>query len=147
MIPSTWRSGGCHSCDSKNRAHRKYMNSPRSGSAEFFFFPQLQGAVTEFRGCRSIPRPHRAKGIRPSYFLSSRFLRSAPSPPRKHGALRSQKPLKLIRDGEIEGSGIFIPNTYSLHCHHQTDSALTWAAVEAILIFHYCVGKVTRQCP
>ena len=26
---------------------------------------------------------------------------------RKHGALRPQKPLRLIRDGEVEGSGIF----------------------------------------
>ena len=41
---------------------------------------------------------------------------------RKHGALRLQKPLKLIRDGEAGGSGIFISNTYSLHCyHHQND--------------------------
>ena len=32
---------------------------------------------------------------------------------RKHWALRPQKPLELIRDGEAGGSGIFIPNTYS----------------------------------
>ena len=32
-------------------------------------------------------------------------------------ALRPQKPLRLIRDGEVEGSGSFILNTYSLHCH------------------------------
>ena len=48
---------------------------------------------------------------------------------RKHWALRPQKPLRLIGDGEVGGSGIFISNTYSLHCHHQNDSALTWAAV------------------
>ena len=42
---------------------------------------------------------------------------------RKHWALRPQKPLRLIRDGEVGGSGIFISNTYSLHCHHQNDSA------------------------
>ena len=42
----------------------------------------------------------------------------------KHGALRPQKPLRLIRDGEVGGSGIFISNTYSLHRHHQNDSAL-----------------------
>ena len=54
---------------------------------------------------------------------------------RKHGALCSQKPLGLIRDKEIGGSGIFISNTYSLHCHHQNDSALWWAAVWAILMF------------
>ena len=48
---------------------------------------------------------------------------------RKRGALRPQKPLKLITDGEVGGSGIFISNTYSLRCHHQNDSALRWAAV------------------
>ena len=46
---------------------------------------------------------------------------------RKHGALRPQKPLRLIRDGEVGGSGILYFNTYSLHCHHQNDSALKWA--------------------
>ena len=40
-----------------------------------------------------------------------------------------KKPLRLIKDGEVEGSGIFISNTYSLHCHHRNDSALRWAAV------------------
>ena len=43
---------------------------------------------------------------------------------RKHGALRPQKPFRLSRDGEVGGSGIFIFNTYSLHCRHQNDSAL-----------------------
>ena len=47
----------------------------------------------------------------------------------KHGALRRQKPFRLIRDGEVGGSGLIISNTYSLHCHHQNDSALRWAAV------------------
>ena len=54
----------------------------------------------------------------------------------KHGALRPLKPLTLIRDGEVWGSGIFISNTYSLHCHHQNDSALRWAVVWAIFMFH-----------
>ena len=63
------------------------------------------------------------------------------SPGRKHGALRPQKPLRLIRDQEIGGSGIFISNNYSLHCHHQNDSALRWAAVWAILMFHLLCGK------
>ena len=37
---------------------------------------------------------------------------------------------RLIRDGEVGGSGIFfISNTYSLHCHPQNDSALRWAVV------------------
>ena len=49
---------------------------------------------------------------------------------RKHmGALRPQKPLRLIRDVEVGRSEIVISNTYSLHCHHQNDSALRWAAV------------------
>ena len=34
------------------------------------------------------------------------------------------------------GLGIFISNTYSLYCHHQNDSALRWAAVWAIFMFH-----------
>ena len=42
---------------------------------------------------------------------------------KKNMALRPQKPLRLIRDGEVGRSGIFISNTYSLHCHHQNDSA------------------------
>ena len=29
----------------------------------------------------------------------------------KHGALHPQKPERLIRDGKVEGSGIFISNT------------------------------------
>ena len=48
---------------------------------------------------------------------------------RKHWALRPQKPLKLIRDGEVGGSEIVISNAYSLHCHHQHDSVLRWAVV------------------
>ena len=52
----------------------------------------------------------------------------------KHGALRPQKPSRLIRDGRVGGSGIFISNTYFLHCHHQNDSALRWAALWAILM-------------
>ena len=47
----------------------------------------------------------------------------------KHGALRPQKPLRLIRDGEVGGSGICISNTYSLHCRYQNDSALMGSCV------------------
>ena len=54
----------------------------------------------------------------------------------KHWALRPQKPLRLIRDGEVGGSGNLKSNTYSLHCRHQNDSALRWAVVWAILMFH-----------
>ena len=53
---------------------------------------------------------------------------------RKHWALRPQKPLRLIRDGEV-GVRNFICNTYSLHCHHQNDSALRWAVVWTILMY------------
>ena len=49
----------------------------------------------------------------------------------------------LIRDGEVGGGGggggggrDFFSNTYSLHCHHQNDSALRWAVVLAISMFH-----------
>ena len=38
----------------------------------------------------------------------------------------------LVRDGEVGGvglSGSGIVHTYSLHCHHQIDSALRWAPV------------------
>ena len=47
----------------------------------------------------------------------------------QHGALRPQKPLRLIRDGEVGGLGNFISNTYFLHCQHQNDSALRWTVV------------------
>ena len=36
-------------------------------------------------------------------------------PLEKHGALRPQKPLRLIRDREVGGSGFFLSHTYSLH--------------------------------
>ena len=55
---------------------------------------------------------------------------------RKHGALRPQKPLRIIRDGEVGGSGIYESNTCSLRYHHQNGSALRWAAARAILMFH-----------
>ena len=38
------------------------------------------------------------------------------------------------------------PPYISLHCHHQNDSCIRWAAMRAILMFHY-EDKVTRQCP
>ena len=47
----------------------------------------------------------------------------------KLGALRPQKPFRLIRGGDVGGSGIVISNSYSLHCHHHNDSALRRAAV------------------
>ena len=34
------------------------------------------------------------------------------------------------------GNCFFVSNTYSLHCHHQNDSALKWAVVWAILMFY-----------
>ena len=67
---------------------------------------------------------------------------------RKHGALHPQKPLRLIRDGKVGGSGIFIFNTYSLHSHHQNDSALRWARC----VSHFNVSlivwaKSQDKCP
>ena len=48
------------------------------------------------------------------------------------------------------GKSIYIytlpPPYISLHCHHQNDSCIRWAAMRAILMFH-CEDKVTRQCP
>ena len=37
--------------------------------------------------------------------------------------------LRLIRDGGKWEDGYLCPTTYSLHCHHQNDSALRRAAV------------------
>ena len=37
-----------------------------------------------------------------------------------------------------------IPNTtmtLTLHCHHQNDIAIRWAAMRAILMFHSCGGQ------
>ena len=69
---------------------------------------------------------------------SNKYFAAATREGRKHGALRPQKPLRLFRDGKVGGGGVrnFISNTYSLHCHHQNDSALRWAAVRAISMFH-----------
>ena len=64
---------------------------------------------------------------------------------RKLWALRPQKPLRLIRDGEVGGSGNYISNTYSLHCHHQNDSALKWAVVWAILMFSLIVWAKSQD--
>ena len=35
----------------------------------------------------------------------------------------------VLWTGRFGGSGNFVSNTYSLHCHHQNDSALRWAVV------------------
>ena len=42
----------------------------------------------------------------------------------------------ILGTGMLGGQEFFISNTYSLHCHHQNDSALRWAVVRAILMFH-----------
>ena len=42
---------------------------------------------------------------------------------RKHLALRQQKPLRLIRDGEVWGVRNFISYTYLLHCQHQNEGS------------------------
>ena len=67
---------------------------------------------------------------------------------RKHWALRPQKPLRLIRNGEVGergGVGNFISNTHSLHCHHQNDSALRWAVLWAILMFSFIVRAKSQD--
>ena len=62
-----------------------------------------------------------------------------PMSERKHGALRPQKPLRLIRDGEVRGSGIFISNIYLLHCHHQNDCIKVGSCVS-----HFNVSLIVR---
>ena len=64
---------------------------------------------------------HFFSGLPSSHTHPPRLLEWVSSfpPERKHGALRPQKPLRLIRDGKVGGSGIFISSTCSLHCHHQ----------------------------
>ena len=72
---------------------------------------------------------------------------------RKHSAQRPQKPLRLIKDGEMGGGGggvwrwgkvIYL----SLHRHRQNDSCIKNDSDES----HFNVSlivrdKVTRQCP
>ena len=49
----------------------------------------------------------------------------------------STETIKAYQGRGSWGVGIFfLSNTYLLHCHHQNDSALRWAAVSAILMFH-----------
>ena len=47
--------------------------------------------------------------------------------------------LRLIRDSG--GGGYLCPTTFSLHCHHQNDSALRRAAVWQILMFYSLCGQ------
>ena len=81
--------------------------------------------------CRSL---HRAKEGLANRALGAGTAVSlcAASQGGKHGALRPQKPLRPIRDGEVRGREF-----YSHFCHHQNDSALRLAAVWAVLMFHY----------
>ena len=67
---------------------------------------------------------------------------------RKHGVLRLQKPLRLIRDGEVGGSGIFTSNTYSLQLSQPEWLCMkVGSCVSYFNVWVICVGKVTRQCP
>ena len=69
---------------------------------------------------------------RPQFSISHFPEMSFVSASRKHWALHPQKSLRLIRDREVGGGGEvrnFISNTNLLHCQHQNDSALRWAAV------------------
>ena len=85
-------------------------------------------------------RPESPTVTPPGMRVKTKYINSTKGTPskkeRKHWALRPQKPLRLIRDGEVGGSEFFLSDTYSLHRHHQNDSALRWAAVWAILMFH-----------
>ena len=54
--------------------------------------------------------------------------------------------LQLTRDGGNGGWGVVVvgylcTTTYSLHCYHQNNSALRWAAVWYILTFHQLCGQ------
>ena len=51
-------------------------------------------------------------------------------------ALQLQKGRGAVRRKGKLGVGNLISNTYLLHCHHQNESALRWAAVCANLMFH-----------
>ena len=66
---------------------------------------------------------------------------------KKLWALRPQKPSRLIKDREVGGFGNFISNIYSLLSHHQNYSALRWAAVWAILVFHELNGQSHKTVP
>ena len=49
--------------------------------------------------------------------------------------------LRLIREGGKWGDGYLYSTTFSLHCHHQNDFALRWAAVWDIVMFHWFCGQ------
>ena len=49
--------------------------------------------------------------------------------------------LRLIKDGGKWGDGYLCPTTYTQNGHHQNDSALRWAAVWDILMFHQLCGQ------
>ena len=67
--------------------------------------------------------------------------------------LKSTETIRLIRDGEKEGEGVWrwgerYSIHQSLHCHHQNDSCIKMSSDES----HFNVSlivrdKVTRQCP
>ena len=67
--------------------------------------------------------------------------------------LTSTGDIRLIRDGEKEGKGVWRWGMrkiiyLSLHCHHQNDSCIKMGSSES----HFNVSlivrdKVTRQCP
>ena len=47
----------------------------------------------------------------------------------------------LLGTGKLGGSGLFISNTYSPHCHQQNSSALRRPAVWDILMCHWLCGQ------
>ena len=51
----------------------------------------------------------------------------------------------LLGTGRLGGVNNYISNTYSLHCHHQNDSASRWAVVWAILMFSLIVWAKSQD--
>ena len=70
---------------------------------------------------------------------------------RKHGASRSVKPLRLIRDGEVGEGGGWSGILYLTPSRHTVTTRLILheggQLCEPYQCFINCVGKVTRQCP
>ena len=59
----------------------------------------------------------------------------------------STETIKAYKERGSWGVRNYISNTYSLHCHHQNDSALRWAVVWAILMFSLIVWAKSQDCP
>ena len=105
----------CRAGESKGRRRHTRQSQPHATQE------QIHTNFVELSPCASSKPLHKA------FIGCGAAAGDACGKDRKHWALRPQKPFRLIRDGEVRELGIFISNTYSLHCHHQNDSALRWA--------------------